>query len=40
MIKHIALPALNELKSWYDGAETEKPEDNCYLVYPSRARIG
>ena len=32
--------ALKELKSWYDGVQTEKLADGCYLVYPSRAWIG
>ena len=31
---------LKELKSWYDGVQTEKLADDCYLVYPSRSWIG
>ena len=31
---------LKELKSWYDGVQTEKLADNCYLVYPLRGWIG
>ena len=32
--------ALKELKSWYDGVQTEKLAENCYLVYQSRSWIG
>lgn len=31
---------LIELKSWYDGVQTEKLADNCYLVSPPRGWIG
>ena len=31
---------LKELKSWYDGVQTEKLADNCYRVYPPRGWIG